>query len=151
MMLTYVLIYACFAVMCPQISICGYVSICGCVLIFFWHWTRNWHLITDINLCSWPQISVVYFNQRLGAAHSKTLVKKVIFSAFNSKKLKKQEICIKILQKTRFLSLHQKAGWLFYSQKIELFSLKTLVNQRYGANLKKHVFCKFCNKFLAFF
>ena len=40
------------------------------------------------------------------------------FQCFLRKKAKKrQEICSKILQKTRFLSLHHNAGQLFYSQK----------------------------------
>ena len=46
--------------------------------------------------------SVVYFDQRLGAAHSKRWSKKS-FSAFLVLiALKKQEICSKILQKKMF-------------------------------------------------
>ena len=46
---------------------------------------------------------VVYFDQRLGAAH-----------VFINKKLKMQEICNKILQKTRFFKLAPKHwGQLF--------------------------------------
>ena len=47
---------------------------------------------------------VVYFDQH------QTLVEIVIFSIFCAKKLKKQKICSKIFEKTRFLSLHQNAG-----------------------------------------
>ena len=59
------------------------------------------------------------------------------FQGFNGKKLKKQEICSKNVQKTRFLSLHQNAGRLFYSPK----------NSRptFWCKLKK-----FCIKFLLF-
>ena len=59
-------------------------------------------------------VCVVYFDQGLGAAHSKRCV---IFSIFIGKSLKKQEICSKILQKKIFLSLHQKAGRLLITQK----------------------------------
>ena len=62
---------------------------------------------------------VVYFDQLLGAAHPKSWSKSS-FSAKKAEKMrKKQEICCKIHQKTRFLSLHQNAGLLFYSQKNE--------------------------------
>ena len=46
------------------------------------------------------------------------LVEILIFSVFNDEKLKKQEICSKISQKKKNLSLHQNAGQLFYSKKI---------------------------------
>ena len=69
---------------------------------------------------------LVYFDQRLGAAHAKRW-SKWSFSAFLlQKKQKKQEICSKFQQKRLFfLHLHQNAGQLFYSQKNKLFSLKT--------------------------
>ena len=44
------------------------------------------------------------------------------------------------MQKHVFLSLHQNADWLFYSQKNELFLFlgNKTVNQHSGANLKRH-------------
>ena len=59
-------------------------------------------------------MSVVYFDQRLGAAHSKTLVEIVIFSIFQKK--------LAIFSKNKFLPI------------------KRTVDQRSGANLKKPVF-----------
>ena len=71
------------------------------------------------------------------------LVKIVIFSIFWAKKLKKSnKFARKFSKKHVFLSLHQNAGRLFYSQKIYLFSLKTPVDQCFGANLKNMFFCR---------
>ena len=47
-------------------------------------------------------LSVVYFDQHLGAAHSKRWSKKSFSAFFVLKSLKKQEICSKILQNTHF-------------------------------------------------
>ena len=82
-----------------------------------------------------------------GCCPLQTLVETVIFSIFNDKKLKKAKNFRKILQKSCFLSLHQNAGRLFYSlkkcfiEKSSFFGNK-IVNQRFGANLKKRVVCK---------
>ena len=83
----------------------------------------------------------------------------VIFSIFCAKKLKKQEICSKILQKTHFLSLDQNAGWLFFSQKIELFSnyllLVTLCVMEYCEKqlIRLHIYftCQNCLHYLPYF
>ena len=79
------------------------------------------------------------FRPAFGCCARQTLVQIVIFSVLAAKNLKKQEFC----SKTVFFAFHQSAGRLFYSQKT--------VDQCFGANLKKPVFCKKnCCKFLTF-
>ena len=70
-------------------------------------------------------------------------------SNFNGKKKKKQEICSKIMQKTRFLSLHHNAVGLFYSQINEFFFLSNFhtlspVNQlkHFWKSLRKILCCQ---------
>ena len=65
------------------------------------------------------------------------------FQCFYAKKLKKQEIWSKFLQKTGFLSLHQNAGQLFYSQKNELFFAKNKflhIKSCESLTIKKNIF-----------
>ena len=65
---------------------------------------------------------MLYIFTSVWVLHTPKLVKILIFNIFNSKKLKKkkkQQICNKFLQKMSFLSMHQNAGWVFYSEKSE--------------------------------
>ena len=76
---------------------------------------------------SFPLSLVVYFNQRLGAAHPKRGLKQSFSGYFvlkSWKKLKRNKFGAKLSKKCFFLSLHQYAGRLFYSQDKELFCTK---------------------------
>ena len=73
--------------------------------------------------------SVVYFDQ--------TLVEIFIFSFFVLKSFKKCKKVIHLVQKNRFLSLHQNAGQVFILEEKLFFGNKTL-DQRFGANLTNH-------------
>ena len=93
------------------------------------HYRNHINLNTSFNVTYCRSLSVkpfvVYFDQFLGAAHPKSWLK----SSFSAKKAEKREkskkFAAKFIKKHVFLSLHQNAGLLFYSQKNELFSLKT--------------------------
>ena len=92
-------------------------------------------------------IVVVYFNQRLGAAHSKRLWKESISTFLLQKTFKKAR---NFSKKQFFLSLDPNAGRVFYSpmkvktcfyrKKSSFFGNKP-VDQHSGANLKNPVFC----------
>ena len=75
-------------------------------------------------VCYTEYIDVVYFDQRLGAAHAKPLLKSS-FSAFfvlkSWKKAKSKEFDAKLSKKMVFQSLHQNAGPRFYSEKNSFF------------------------------
>ena len=71
-----------------------------------------------------PMIRLLYILTSVWVLRTPNAGRNSHFQRFCCKKLKKQEICSKFLQKTVFLSLRQNAGRLFYSQKNKLFSLK---------------------------
>ena len=75
--------------------------------------------------------AVLYILTSVWVLHTPKAGRKSHFQHFFCKKtLEKQEICSKFLQKTRFLSLHQNAGPLFYSLKNELFSFLGFLQQK---------------------
>ena len=78
---------------------------------------RLWLLSTAYNLGAF----VVYFDQRLGAAH--IFIFTVIFSVFCAKNLKKQELCTKTQQKTGFFLHFTKTLVDCFTPKNELFSI----------------------------
>ena len=69
--------------------------------------------------CNGNPTYVVYFGQLLGAVHFKRLSKSLFLTVFCAKKLKKMQKSKKFaaILKNVFLSLHQNAGQVFYSQK----------------------------------
>ena len=71
--------------------------------------------------CKYVCMYVVYFNQLLGAAHSKSWLKQSFSVFLTTKNLKKAKFFAK---KHVFLSLHLNAGLLFYSQECTQLKLK---------------------------
>ena len=63
--------------------------------------------------------SVVYFNQGLGATHSKRWLKQSFSAFFVLKTKKSKKFAAKFCKKQIFLSLHQNPGRLFDSQKFK--------------------------------
>ena len=113
--------------------------------------SRNWFKKPASNVCC-------IFRPPFGCCALQTQVKIVIFSVFNGKKLKSKKFAENFAKNMFFLSLHQNAGRLFYSQKIELFSLKNTFllikssRPAFWCKLKKTwFFAEICSKFLAFF
>ena len=92
------------------------------------------HLYLSLELIKVVNILCCIFWQACCAPQ--TLIEIVIFSVFCAKKQKKQEICNKILSKTRVFKFAPER-W----STVVFFGNKT-VNQHFGANLKNMFFCQ---------